>query len=105
MYNLLTTCTIFYCFHFIWTVALVYVTFLFSQKNGHSFIEAENPDIFAVHETKCSLVKLPSDIKNIDGYHSYWVSAEKEGYSGVGLYSKTKPIDVKYGIGMFNWLV
>ncbi|KAK2550560.1 DNA-(apurinic or apyrimidinic site) endonuclease [Acropora cervicornis] len=34
------------------------------------------------------------------GYHSYWAQADKKGYSGVGIYSKTKPLNVSYGIGI-----
>ena len=68
------------------------------QKNGHSYISAEKPDIFCVQETKCEKEKIPSDIK-IDGYHTYWLSGDKDGYSGTGLYSKHEPISVTYGIG------
>jgi AP endonuclease-1 len=71
------------------------------QKNGHSYISAESPDIFCVQETKCEKEKLPKSIE-IDGYHTYWLSGDKEGYSGTGLYSKIKPINVTYGLGMIE---
>ncbi|KAL1513997.1 hypothetical protein ABEB36_003328 [Hypothenemus hampei] len=69
------------------------------KKDGLSIIKHDKPDIFCVQETKCSTEKLPDDLKNINGYHSYWCSSEKEGYAGVGVYSKIMPIDVSYGIG------
>ncbi|CAH3177521.1 unnamed protein product, partial [Porites evermanni] len=34
------------------------------------------------------------------GYHTYWAEAQTKGYSGVGLCSKTKPLNVSYGIGI-----
>ena len=35
-----------------------------------------------------------------EGYYSYWNSAEKKGYSGTAVFTKHKPISVKYGIGI-----
>lgn len=58
----------------------------------------ENPDVLCLQETKCEKDKLPDEIKSVEGYESYWVSSNKEGYAGVGLLSKIKPINVKYGI-------
>uniref|UniRef100_V5IDJ2 DNA-(apurinic or apyrimidinic site) endonuclease n=2 Tax=Ixodes ricinus TaxID=34613 RepID=V5IDJ2_IXORI len=68
-------------------------------KEGLSFLEKENPDVFAIQETKCSDAKLPKEVKDVEGYHSYFLAGDQEGYSGVGLLSKIKPLDVKYGIG------
>lgn len=67
------------------------------KKSGLEFIKHENPDILCLQETKCSEKKLPPEAK-VDGYHTYWLSGEKEGYAGVALLSKTKPIEVKYGL-------
>ena len=33
------------------------------------------------------------------GYHQYWYSAEKKGYSGTAVYTRTEPLSVRYGIG------
>lgn len=57
--------------------------------------------MFCVQETKCDIEKIPSEL-NIDGYHTYWLSGDTEGYSGVGMYTKEKPINVTYGIGETN---
>ena len=35
-----------------------------------------------------------------DGYHQYWYSAEKKGYSGTAIFTKHEPISVKYGLGI-----
>ena len=41
---------------------------------------------------------MPEEMKKVKDYpYCYWSSAEKDGYSGVGLLSKTKPLSVKYG--------
>lgn len=68
------------------------------EKNGHSYITSEDPDIFCLQETKCDKESIPEDVK-IKGYHIYWLSGDKDGYSGTGLYSKQEPIKVSYGIG------
>lgn len=68
-------------------------------KNGYDFMKRENLDIFCLQETKCSADKIPEECK-VDGYFDYWNSAETEGYSGCGFYSKTKPLSVTNGIGI-----
>jgi exodeoxyribonuclease-3 len=40
------------------------------------------------------------ELKNVNGYKSYFSAAEKKGYSGVVTYTKEKPKDVKHGIGI-----
>lgn len=52
-------------------------------------------DIFCLQETKMQ----PDQANfNPEGYHSYYFSAIKKGYSGTGVFTKTKPISVTYGI-------
>lgn len=54
-------------------------------------------DIFCIQETKCQ----PEQIElEFEGYTSYWNSAEKKGYSGTAIFTKQKPINVTYGIGI-----
>ncbi|KAH6930783.1 hypothetical protein HPB50_018391 [Hyalomma asiaticum] len=72
-----------------------------ARKRG-TRVPQEQPDVFAIQETKCSDSKLPPEIKSVDGYHSYFLAGDQEGYSGVGLLSKIKPIDVKYEIDLAN---
>ena len=54
-------------------------------------------DIFCLQETK--LQEGQHDL-DLPGYHQYWNYAEKKGYSGTALFSKTEPIKVTYGIGV-----
>lgn len=58
------------------------------------FLQAESPDILCLQELKAK----PEQIKvDIDGYDAFWYSAEKPGYSGTALLSKTAPIQVING--------
>ena len=70
-----------------------------AEKKG--FIETVkhlNPNIIGIQETKAHKDQLSDDLLNIDGYESFWSSAEKKGYSGVAVYTKTSPLSVKEGI-------
>ncbi|CAA9998400.1 unnamed protein product, partial [Nesidiocoris tenuis] len=68
------------------------------QKNGQDYITKEDPDIICLQETKCPEAKVPADAK-IEGYHYYWANSAKDGYAGVALYTKEKPLNVTNGIG------
>ena len=52
-------------------------------------------DFFALQETK--MQEGQADFSP-DGYHSFWFSAEKKGYSGTAIFAKQAPLSVKYGI-------
>lgn len=70
---------------------------------GKGFIEwvlKDQPEILCVQETKIQDVQISEELKNIEGYYSYFSCAEKKGYSGVATYTKQKPISVTYGIGI-----
>lgn len=70
------------------------------KKDGLTILKYEKPDIFCLQETKCSHDKLPDELKDVEGYQTYWCASDKDGYAGVALFSKTEPINVKYGIGV-----
>jgi len=67
------------------------------KKSGIEYIRKEDADIVALQETKCDSDKLPVEVK-IPGYERYFLESKKPGYCGVALYSKVKPIEVKYGL-------
>lgn len=56
-----------------------------------------NADFFCLQETKMQEGQL--DLQ-FPGYESYWNYAEKKGYSGTAIYTKHKPLSIKYGIGI-----
>ena len=70
------------------------------KKGFIEWVLAENPDILCVQETKAAEEQLPRALKSISGYHSYFCVAEKKGYSGVAIYTKTKPQTIEYGFGI-----
>ncbi|MNX10348.1 Exodeoxyribonuclease [compost metagenome] len=59
-----------------------------------TFIEKEQPDIFCLQETKAKQGQVEIDLPD---YHEYWNSADKAGYSGTAIFSKTKPHSVING--------
>jgi exodeoxyribonuclease-3 len=71
------------------------------RKGFVEWIEGAPADIVAVQETKISHPdQLSHTLKNPDGYTSYWhPSAEKKGYSGVAVYTREEPIQVKTDFG------
>lgn len=54
-------------------------------------------DIFCLQETKMQAGQLELELEN---YHQYWSYAEKKGYSGTAIFTKEKPLNVIYGIGV-----
>jgi exodeoxyribonuclease-3 len=72
-----------------------------AQKKGFlDWLDQEQPDIMCVQETKAHKEQLDSELAEPNGYHSYFSSAEKKGYSGVAIYSKREPISIKCGFGI-----
>ena len=70
-------------------------------KGFKDFFDKVDADIFCLQETKMQEEQIDDKIKEIfKQYNCYWNSAEKKGYSGTAIFSKKKPIDVKYGIGI-----
>ena len=69
------------------------------KKNFAEFVSEHQPDILCLQETKArsEQVDLPLELA---GYHTYWNSAEKPGYSGTAIFSKSEPLNVTLGIGI-----
>lgn len=70
------------------------------KKGFLDWFKKEQPDILCLQETKAQEEQLPDEVRNIEGYHSYFSSAVKKGYSGVAIYTKEKPQSVKKGFGI-----
>lgn len=70
------------------------------EKKGFIDIVTQlRPDIFAIQETKAQPEQLSEQLKNIEGFKSYWHSSVRKGYSGLATYTKQKPIRVIEGLG------
>lgn len=67
------------------------------NKGFKDFMDSVDADIFCVQETK---MQREQATFVFDGYEEYWNSAEKKGYSGTAVFSKTKPLSVSYGLGI-----
>ena len=67
---------------------------------GKGFMDAFaqlDADAFCLNETKLQPGQIELDLP---GYHQYWNSAEKKGYSGVAVFTRQEPLSVRYGIGV-----
>ena len=67
------------------------------NKGFDQFFEQEKADIYCLQETKVLEEQNPF---HPYGYYEYLYPAEKKGYSGTMIYTKEKPIQVTYGIGV-----
>ena len=61
------------------------------NKGFIEFFKEKDADIFCIQETK--MQEGQAEIK-LEGYHQYWNSADKKGYSGTAIFTKQKPINV-----------
>lgn len=68
------------------------------KKGFIDFFNEVNVDIFCVQETKMQEGQIENF--NLPGYFEYWNSAEKKGYSGTAIFTKIKPVNATYGIGI-----
>jgi exodeoxyribonuclease-3 len=67
------------------------------KKGFLDFLSSESPDIVCLQETKTS--EAPLELYQADGYHRYFASGEKKGYSGVALLTREEPLSVARGFG------
>jgi len=69
-------------------------------KGLFEWIKSSNPDILCFQETKAQPEQIPLIEFESMGYTTFWFSAKKKGYSGVGIVCKTRPDHVEYGMGI-----
>ena len=67
------------------------------EKGFMDFFKEIDADIFCIQESKLQDGQIELDLP---GYYQYWNYAEKKGYSGTAIYTKTEPLSVSYGIGI-----
>ena len=67
------------------------------NKGFEEFFKQIDADIFCIQETKCQPGQIALEF---EGYISYWNRKEKKGYSGTAIFTKQKPINAQYGIGI-----
>lgn len=70
------------------------------NKGFYDWVAEANPEVLCIQETKAHKEQVDTEPLEKLGYHHYWYSAEKKGYSGVAIFSKKKPLAVTYGTGI-----
>lgn len=70
------------------------------KRNFLKWLEATKAEIVCLQEIKIQQVQLPPDLINPKDYFSYFSFAIKKGYSGLAVYAKEKPIEVKDKLGL-----
>lgn len=66
------------------------------KKGFLDYFDGVDADIFCVQETKLQEGQISLELA---GYHQYWNYAIKKGYSGTAVFTKNKPLSVRYGVG------
>jgi exodeoxyribonuclease-3 len=69
------------------------------NKGLLDWLKTDPADIICLQETKAMKENVDHTLFNKLGYHDYWFSAQKKGYSGVAVFTKIKPDKVDYGNG------
>ena len=68
-----------------------------TSKGLHAWLEQHSPDCICVQEIKAQLPDLSGKFESLAGLDGYFHLAEKKGYSGVGVYTRHQPSDVRVG--------
>ena len=71
-----------------------------ANKGFFAWLQKQNADVICLQELKAQAADLTAEMLTPAGYYGYFHYAEKKGYSGVGIYCKTKPDLVIEGQGM-----
>ncbi|MCR1949602.1 MULTISPECIES: exodeoxyribonuclease III [unclassified Clostridium] len=66
-------------------------------KGFLEYFKEMDADIFCIQESKLQEGQIDLEL---EGYNQYWNYAEKKGYSGTAIFTKEKPLSVRYGLGI-----
>jgi exodeoxyribonuclease-3 len=69
------------------------------QKGFFDWLEKQDADVVCIQETKAHVTQLDEAVFHPEGYHAHYFDAQKKGYSGTAIYSKTEPKTVHKGLG------
>ena len=70
------------------------------NKGFADWLNAADPDVICLQETKALEEQIDTALFEQLGYKHFWHSAQKKGYSGVAILTKTNPINVQEGTGI-----
>ena len=68
------------------------------RKGFLDFLAAEQPDILCLQETRCPEETFEPLLW--PGYHLFWNIAERKGYSGTAIFTRTPPLGIVCGLGV-----
>ncbi len=71
-------------------------------KGFFEWLYQESPDILCLQETKAQPDQLDADLKEPEGYRTYWAYPERKGYSGVAVFTREEPLNINYDFGTNN---
>ncbi len=71
-----------------------------ASKGAFAWLRGQDADVICLQETKAQVGQLDGHDIDIPGYHRFFYDAQRKGYSGVAIYSKRKPDEVKRGFGV-----
>lgn len=75
------------------------------NKDLMAWLKSSNADVVCLQETKANVDQIDPEVFKDAGYHYYFHSAERKGYSGVAVLSKKEPKNVVKGIGIDRYTV
>ncbi len=70
-----------------------------ATKGFFSWLQEINADVICMQEVRAEEEQLTKEVFHPAGYTKYFYSAQKKGYSGVAIYSKIEPDNIKVGLG------
>lgn len=70
------------------------------NKGFEGWLQAANPDVLCLQETKALQEQVDTQVFEKLGYNHFWFSAQKKGYSGVAILTKKEPQSIVYGTGI-----
>ena len=70
------------------------------KKGFLDWLDQAQPDVLCLQETKAHVDQLTAEILTDHGYHTYWHSGERRGYSSVATFCKDEPLYVQEGLGI-----
>jgi len=73
-----------------------------SRKGFLEWLEARRPDLLCLQEVRAWPAQVAPELRSPSGYSCRWVNAERKGYAGVALYTRTPPDSYQVGSGL-DW--
>ncbi len=70
------------------------------RKNALDWFKEQQPDILCIQETKAMKEQLSKNLTEPQGYHAFFDSAEKNGYSCTAIFTREKPVSISTSVGV-----